>query len=172
MVHSNTDVENLKKLGITKNVVMIPHGIYPPPSKSAQTLPVKGRVMGTFGFLLPHKGQTQLVEAFDMLPGWDELLLLCATREGSGKMESKINSLIQNKGLTGRVRLVTDFLDDEVAIATLAKCELLVFPYQNTNESLKRSKECSVQHHGPLVAASALIHIGNVEALGQIHIDL
>ena len=135
MVHSNADVENLKLLGIEENVVMIPHGIYPPPSDSSQALPVDGRVMGTFGFLLPHKGQLELVEAFERLPGWDELILLCATREGSGNMEKKINSLIESKGLTGRVRLVTDFLDDEVAIATLAKCELLVFPYQNTKES-------------------------------------
>ena len=29
MVHTNADVENLRKLGLTDNVVMIPHGIYP-----------------------------------------------------------------------------------------------------------------------------------------------
>jgi len=34
-----------------------------------------------------------------------------------------------------KVRMVTDFLDNDVAIATLAKCDLLVFPYQNTKES-------------------------------------
>ena len=99
MVHSKADVENLEKLGIAANVAMIPHGIYPPPLQSAETLPVNGRVLGTFGFLLPHKGQIQLVEAFERLPGWDELLLLCATREGSGKMEKKINSLIKEKDL-------------------------------------------------------------------------
>ena len=30
MVHSKADVDNLKALGISENVVMIPHGIYPP----------------------------------------------------------------------------------------------------------------------------------------------
>ena len=150
MVHTNSDVEHLKKLGIEDNVVMIPHGIYPPPSKSAEALPVTGRVMGSFGFLLPHKGQLELVEAFERLPGWDELLLLCATREGSGKMETKMNSLIAKKGLTGRVRLVTDFLDDDVAIATLAKCELLVFPYQNTKESASGAVRMGVAAGVPL----------------------
>ena len=43
--------------------------------------------------------------------------------------------MYKRQGLTGRVRLVTDFLDDDVAISTLAKCELLVFPYKNTKES-------------------------------------
>ena len=150
MVHSNSDVEHLKKLGIEGNVVMIPHGIYPPPTKSAEALPVPGRVMGSFGFLLPHKGQLELIEAFERLPGWDELLLLCATREGSGKMEAKINSLIAKKGLAGRVRLVTDFLDDDVAIATLAKCELLVFPYQNTKESASGAVRMGVAAGVPL----------------------
>ena len=150
MVHSNSDVEHLKKLGIEGNVVMIPHGIYPPPTKSAEALPVAGRVMGSFGFLLPHKGQLELIEAFERLPGWDELLLLCATREGSGKMEAKINSLIAKKGLAGRVRLVTDFLDDDVAIATLAKCELLVFPYQNTKESASGAVRMGVAAGVPL----------------------
>ena len=150
MVHSNSDVEILKALGIEDNVVMIPHGIYPPPSYSAESLPVEGRVMGSFGFLLKHKGQQELVEAFERLPGWDELLLLCATIERSGKMEAKINSLIEKKGLTGRVRLVTDFLDDDVVIASLAKCELLVFPYQNTKESASGAVRMGVAAGVPL----------------------
>ena len=150
MVHTNADVENLKSLGLEDNVVMIPHGIYPPPSESADTLPVEGRVMGSFGFLLPHKGQLELIEAFERLPGWDELLLLCATREGSGNMEAKINAIIKNKGLSGRVRLVTDFLDDDVAVATLAKCDLLVFPYQNTKESASGAVRMGVASGVPL----------------------
>ena len=153
MVHTKTDVENLEKLGVSENVVMIPHGIYPPPSNDVETLPVEGRVMGTFGFLLPHKGQIQLVEAFERLPGWDELLLLCATRKGSGKMETKINSLIEEKGLTGKVRLITDFLDDDVAISTLSKCELLVFPYQNTNESASGAVRMGVASGAPIAVS-------------------
>lgn len=153
MVHTNADVENLRGLGIEDNVIMIPHGIYPPPSDSAQALPVKGRVLGTFGFLLPHKGQLELVEAFERLPGWDELLMLCATREGSGNMEKKINSLIESKGLKDRVRLITDFLDDDVAIATLAKCELLVFPYQNTKESASGAVRMGVASGVPLAVS-------------------
>ena len=153
MVHSKADVDNLRALGISDNVVMIPHGIYPPPNSNVEALPIEGRVIGTFGFLLPHKGQTQLVKAFERLPGWNELILLCATREGSGNMESKINSLIKEKGLAGRVRLVTDFLDDDVAVATLAKCELLVFPYQNTNESASGAVRMGVAAGVPIAVS-------------------
>ena len=150
MVRSNSDVENLKNLGVEENVVMIPHGIYPPPKEEVETIEVNGRVMATFGFLLPHKGQIELVEAFARLPGWDELLLLCATREGTGNTEKKIHSIIQNNNLQSRVRLVTDFLDDDVAIATLAKCELLVFPYQKTNESASGAVRMGVASGRPI----------------------
>ncbi len=188
MVHTEADVENLRTLGIEENVVMIPHGIYPPPSDSAESLPMEGRVMGTFGFLLPHKGQLELIEAFDRLPGWDELLLLCATREGSGNMEKKVNSLIQNKGLTGRVRLVTDFLDDDVAISTLSKCELLVFPYQNTKESASGAVRMGVAAGVPLAVTPISIFddiagaikmrgrsvddiVASISAIGQNNLD-
>ena len=150
MVHSKLDVENLKKLGVENNVVMIPHGIYPPPKSDVEGLEVNGRAMATFGFLLPHKGQIELVEAFSRIPGWDELLLLCATRDGTGKTESKINAIIKKNGLESKVRLITDFLDDDVAIATLAKCELLVFPYQNTNESASGAVRMGVASGRPI----------------------
>ena len=95
--------------------------------------------MGTFGFLLPHKGQIELVEAFERLPGWDHLMLLCATREGTGKTEKKINALIENKGLKDRVTLVTDFLDDDVAIIYVIQMyELLdVFPLSKEYQGVR-----------------------------------
>ena len=150
MVHTNADVANLKTLGIEDNVVMIPHGIYPPPSDDATSLDTNGRTMGTFGFLLPHKGQLELIEAFARLPGWDSLLMLCATREGTGKTLDKARALISQNNLEEKVTLITDFLDDDVAIATLAKCELLVFPYQNTKESASGAVRMGVASGRPL----------------------
>ena len=49
--------------------------------------------------------------------------------------------------------LVTDFLDDDVAIATLAKCELLVFPYQNTKESASGAVRMGVASGVPLAVS-------------------
>ncbi|MDP6870417.1 MAG: hypothetical protein QGI21_06580 [Candidatus Poseidoniaceae archaeon] len=135
MVHRESDVENLSSLGIKGNVVMIPHGVYPPPSNKAETIQMHGRTLGTFGFLLPHKGQLELIDAFSKLDNWDSLLMLCATREGTGNTLTKANALIKKHNIGKNVKLITDFIDDEVAIASLANCELLAFPYQNTKES-------------------------------------
>ena len=68
-------------------------------------------------------------------------------------MESKINSLIAKNNLQKRVRLVTEFLDDDVAIATLASCELLVFPYQNTNESASGAVRMGVAAGVPIAVS-------------------
>ena len=153
MVHTKADVANLKQLGVAENVVMIPHGIYPPPKNDVETIEPEGRVMGTFGFLLPHKGQIELVEAFERMPGWDNLLMLCATRDGSKNMENKLTKLIEEKGLQDRVKLITDFLEDDVAVATLAKCDLLVFPYQNTKESASGAVRMGVAAGVPIAVS-------------------
>lgn len=150
MVHSKADVENLLALGIKANVTMIPHGIYPPPTEDAEGLRLSGKTIATFGFLLPHKGQIELIEAFARLEGWDSLLLLCAVREGTGKTLDKCKHLIAKHSLENRVQLVTEFLDDEVAIKTLAGCDLLVFPYQNTKESASGAVRMGVASGAPI----------------------
>ena len=48
---------------------------------------------------------------------------------------------------------MTDFLDDDVVIATLAKCELLVFPYQNTNESASGAVRMGVASGVPIAVS-------------------
>ena len=48
---------------------------------------------------------------------------------------------------------MTDFLDDDVAIATLAKCELLVFPYQNTKESASGAVRMGVASGVPIAVS-------------------
>ena len=127
---------------------MIPHGVYHH-LKKVQSLEIKVELW-LLWILLLTKVKIELVEAFSRLPGWDELVLLCATRDGTGNTENKINSIIKNNELESKVRLVTEFLDDDVAISTLSKCELLVFPYQKTNESASGAVRMGVASGCPI----------------------
>ena len=72
------------------------------------------------------------------------------TEDNSEKDKVKI---IESKGLQDRVKLVTDFLDDDAAISTLAKCELLVFPYQNTKESASGAVRMGVASGVPIAVS-------------------
>jgi len=76
--------------------------------------------VGTFGFLLPHKGTLELVEAVDQLRRThpDVLLLaLCARYPNieSREYEARIRSEVTARGMDANVLLLTDYLSDEAA---------------------------------------------------------
>lgn len=98
------------------------------------------RVIASYGFLLPHKGVPQLVEAFAaMQPQRDNLhlVLACALypAEVSSQEKAAVEALVERLGLADRVTLLTDFLPDAQSLAWLRIADLVVFPYQRTQES-------------------------------------
>jgi len=135
IVHQTGDVGRIHRMGVTENVSLVPLGVYPPPSGMSGIPIPEGRAIGTFGFLLPHKGFPELIRAFSMLEEWDYLVMLCSEREESASALTECNECIKSLGLEGRVLLNTEFLDQDVAISTLSTLDLVVFPYQNTKES-------------------------------------
>ena len=97
-------------------------------------------VVGTFGFLLPHKGTLELVKALDPLRAeFPDLLLvaLCARYPHieSKEYEDQIRAEIAARGMEDSVLLVTEYLTDEVARTLLRGTDVIVLPYQETGES-------------------------------------
>lgn len=135
IVHQKGDVTRLKKIGVSENVCLVPHGVYPPPAHLDSMKIPEGRVLGTFGFMLRHKGFSELIRAFSSVKNWDYLVMLCSAREDSRDALIECEGEIERLGLGDRVILNTEFLDQEYAISTLSKLDLIVFPYQNTKES-------------------------------------
>ncbi len=164
IVHSNEDVFRLAKMGISDNVNMIPHGIYPFPNNLVPIDLPSGKKIATFGFLLPNKGFRELITAFSMLKedGWDKLVMLCADRGDSSKELEKCTNLIKKLNLEEDVILNTEFLDDEVAISTLSKCELVVFPYQKTKESASGAARMAIAA-GSAIAVTPLEIFSDLE---------
>lgn len=82
IVHQPSDVRALAELGLGANVSLVPVGASPPPDVSPadvrDALRLGSRpLIGTFGFLLPHKGTLELVRAVDALRAeFPDLLLL------------------------------------------------------------------------------------------------
>ncbi len=71
LVHSASDQWRLASFGIARNVKIIPHGnlVFPQEDRSLreQWGVTLNPIVGTFGFLLPHKGILELLEAVAML---------------------------------------------------------------------------------------------------------
>ena len=120
VAHSAESAALLRGRLPAQRVELIPHGCptWFPPRKAR-----RGRVVGTFGFLEPHKGLTRLLDAVAAL-GDVELLMFGTAREAWA--EEWFASL----DLPVPVRRVAEFLDeDEIARRLAAEADVLVFPY-------------------------------------------
>ena len=145
IVHQDADRRHLERLGL-RNVSVIPIGA------PTGTLPTRGearRAMGideerllvaSFGFILPHKGTLELIQAMD--PVRDKrpdatLLALCALHPDprSGQYRDECQAEVRRLGLEGNVRLITDFLDASVVRTMLSATDMVVLPYGETSES-------------------------------------
>jgi len=113
-------------------------------------------VIATYGFMLPHKGLEQLIEAFAILrPNHPDLKLemVNALYPVSVSEETRLRclDLIEKHGLENSVTMVTDFLEDEQSLALLDKASMIVFPYQETAESASGAIRYGLATHRPVV---------------------
>jgi glycosyltransferase involved in cell wall biosynthesis len=143
-VHSVLDLNRLKKLGLVNNVTFFPQGVLPAASGESENeraqLGLQGKkIIAAYGFLLPHKGLQELIEAFAQLADDESLHLLMVNSlypvPVSEQERDACVALIERLGLTQRVTMITDFLPEERCIALLRMAELTVYPYQRTQES-------------------------------------
>jgi len=141
-VHSLADVDNVKNVS-EANVKFLPQGLgidykYSINSKSFNSA-VPFRV-ATFGFFLPHKGLLEIIEAVSILRNRGIKIHLNMLNAEYPNDESKniiqlAKKLINSFGLNQCITINTAYLSDSEVIEKLTSCELIVFPYQHTNES-------------------------------------
>jgi glycosyltransferase involved in cell wall biosynthesis len=145
-VHVLEDVNRLRELGVTRNVVLLAHGAIDrspldmDAARSLLGLSDFTPVIGTFGFLLPGKGLPELIHSFALIlrayPA-AYLLMLNAdypTSESQLQRERCV-ALSRLLELEGRLKLINDFLDTEEILFLLSACDAIVFPYQRSEES-------------------------------------
>lgn len=148
LAHTLDDIRRLKNLGLSDNVTLFPLAVYHMPLPDAATLAAQREALGlggktvlaSYGFLMPHKGLLQLLEAMPpLLAARPQLHLLMLNAyysdAASGAELARIKERIVALGLQNSVTLKTDFLPEAESIALLALADLVVFPYQNTEES-------------------------------------
>ena len=144
-VHGVHDLNCLKGFGLVDNVALFPMGQQGTPDiDSVRVRRDHGladrRVIACFGFLLPHKGLRELVQAFALMREADpDLHLLMANalypaRESADECAA-LRRTIDELGLGDSVTLLTDYLEENVAIGLLTLADVVVYPYQHTQES-------------------------------------
>ena len=144
LVHSVHDLNRLKVLGLVDNVALFPQGAPIPISvdrdRMRRDLGLAGKsVVATFGYLLPHKGLHEMIRAFALIKRRQRnahLLMLNALYPVPQSTEEHQSCLTEIKalGLENCVTVATDYLPDHEVLARLQTADVLVFPYQHTQE--------------------------------------
>jgi glycosyltransferase involved in cell wall biosynthesis len=148
IVHSLDDLHRLHRWGLQANSMWFPLAVYPvalpTPDQQTQLRHTLGlqdkRILATYGFLMPHKGLFEMVQAMPALlrehPN-AHLLMVNAwySEPASAAEQSRLEQAIQSLGLAAHVTLDTRFLPEADCAARLSLAEVVVFPYQNTEES-------------------------------------
>ena len=128
-----------------------------PASRADFGIPQSAFVVGSFGFLLKHKGIAELVSALPLIrssTGKDvRLLLVNAFHDEIGGLKEKqrIDALIRSLNIGRWVVWMNEFLPIEQSKSYLAMADLLAFPYQHTFESSSAAVRMAISCDRPIV---------------------
>jgi glycosyltransferase involved in cell wall biosynthesis len=176
LVHSVHDLNRLKEIGLVENVALFPMGLPQPFTGDRRavrrSLGLDGKtIVASFGYLLPNKGLPELVRAFTLLharrPDTHLLMLHALYPIGASEQERDVClDEIHRLGVQDSVTLVTDFLDEAVVLARLAAADIVVYPYQHTQESASAAVKMGLGS-GTAVAVTPLPIFADVAAISH-----
>ncbi|PRD45761.1 hypothetical protein C5748_00980 [Phyllobacterium phragmitis] len=159
IVHNINDLNNLGFAGVTDNVTLIQQGVSE--SYIDKVSEEFSYIIGSFGFLLPHKNVLAIIDAFsefiDNTGDGDKyrLRLMNAVRgDEISRMEYKecLRS-IEKKNIGRQVEFITEFLSEEEVKSSLSECDIVILPYLENMESSSAAVRTSLEAC-PFVATS------------------
>lgn len=160
-VHNISDLNILKSFGLVDNVTLFPHGVTKRVLKNINTKKTKlglskKKVIASYGFLLPHKGIKELIEAFVIVKKTNNnvhLLLVNALYPNpiSNEYLSVCQKTITNLNLQEDVTMINDFLSDEESFEYLDAADFLVMPYKETQESASGAIRYALSTYKPVL---------------------
>ena len=152
LVHTITDLNRLKSLGLIENVALFPHGIkqlgsnleFITEKNNMKLLTKKNKLkIASYGFCLPNKGFQELIKAVKILSEKNidfELNLFTAIYSDSyAYVYHELIDLVNRLKLRNWVNINTEYMSEERTLRSLSAQDLIVFPYQFTNESSSAS---------------------------------
>jgi len=109
----------------------------------------------SYGFCLPNKGFPELIKAIDILHKNNfncKLTLYTALYDSeiSSLFYDRIINLVNNLNLGEIVNINPSFLSDHETIKNLSETDLVIFPYQQTNESVSGAIRQAISSLSPV----------------------
>jgi glycosyltransferase involved in cell wall biosynthesis len=172
IVHEQHDVERLAEFGIAHNVVHIPHAAMPFKGvrSTREYTPGDELRIGTFGFLLPHKGLEVSLSALHSLNYRGtkaSLKALCSLHPdpSSTATHDRVVEMIERWNLSQHVSLDTGYKTVEEIHTELSDVDVLVLPYSQTDESASGVLAMLMGIGKPIIATDLDIFSGARDAL-------
>jgi glycosyltransferase involved in cell wall biosynthesis len=158
-VHTPADAELLSRAGYNRSVV-IPHGVLS--TRSDERSAGDAFTVGTFGFLNPHKSICNLVSAVAraklIIPDIRLKLFTCAQNHDKSRLErARVEALIEAYSLQSAVEAHFDFLPDADILQGLRSCDLLCFPYGESQESATGAVRIAMAADRPLLCSTSSV---------------
>lgn len=160
LVHTPRDLSLMRSLGVENARILI-HGC--PPSRHARpplAMPASASpLIGTTGFLMPHKGFQTLISAVaELRSTWPSIRLRMVTsRHTSARSEAEHLAclhLADRLGFNHHIDWQTGFASQPQMIEALSPCDLLVLPYGDTLESCSGAARQAVASGVPTLAST------------------
>lgn len=120
----------------------------------------ESNVIGTFGFLRPHKGVRALIEALPMIRlavPTAKVRACCALypTPDSEREKQECEEAITRLGLEDAVELDTSYKKIDATLATLARSTINILPYLESNEGASGAASMCLGARRPLLTSSA-----------------
>lgn len=160
--HREEDKKILVLFGVNPEIIeMIPLGqlVYEQRDKKQvqNELGLKrSLVLGSYGFLLPHKGILENIKALEFIRKQypDVLYMPCCALHESPESRSYYDTCMQyvkNQNLEENVVFITDFLELEESMVLLQACDILLMNYLPTGESASGAVRFCAAAQRPLI---------------------
>lgn len=172
-VHGVDDLNRLDRLGLQSNVVLFPQGLMRTPMPAIANVGKVEKVIAAYGFLLPHKGMLVLIQAVSLLAkrGLPVRLNLVTSLYPIAESRAEVDrchSLIHQLGLTEQVSIRSDYLADNESLRLLQQADLIVYPYQATQESSSAAVRMGLASGCPVAVTPLSIFDDVAQAVHQL----
>ncbi|MEK6406216.1 MAG: glycosyltransferase [Acidobacteriota bacterium] len=178
LVHNDDDRKWLTSLGISENVTLFPHGFPSFESRDPEEIKTElsisaSPVISTFGFLVPHKGLLELIEAVSILrEDYPDVMLLALTSFHPNAPSREYYELCLRKAceleIHNRCKIITQFLSPAEIVTALQASDVIVLPYHQTNESSSAAVRFPLASHRPVITTKQPVFRDVADAVYQI----
>ena len=148
-VHTINDLNRLKMIGLVENVSIFPHPIknIPCPTNQMQVVPKirKSNKLNicSYGFCLPNKGFHELINSIPYLNhsklDFHINIFSSIYNKNYYYVYKELVSLVKQLGVEKQVSIVNDYLSSNDIQSLLSQQDVIIYPYQSSNESSSAS---------------------------------